>query len=234
MRIGLISATEREIMPFIMSKMTVKVKEEEARLNFYSGFYEGIEVVAVFSGVCKVNAAIAAQILISKFQVTHLILTGVAGALNEKLNIGDIVIGSEIAYHDVAPGILTEYHPWMKDIYFRPDDKLFELCNKVADSLSLNCKCYTGRIITGEAFVTENERGALIERFNPLCVDMESASVAHVCYANRVPFLIIRSISDRADKTGAEDFESNMAKAALNSLELVQLLLKGISKGGKN
>lgn len=221
MRIGLISATEREIMPFVINKMTVKVKEEEVRLNFYSGFYDGIEVVAVFSGVCKVNAAIAAQILISKFKVTHLILTGVAGALNRKLNIGDIVIGNEISYHDVAPGILTEYHPWMKDIYFRPDANLFELCNKVAESLPLNCKCYTGRIITGETFVTDNERGGLIERFNPLCVDMESASVAHVCYANRIPFLIIRSISDRADKTGAEDFESNMAKAALNSLELV-------------
>ncbi|NLZ48577.1 MAG: 5'-methylthioadenosine/adenosylhomocysteine nucleosidase [Clostridiales bacterium] len=230
MKIGLISATEREIMPFIMNKMTNKIQIEEAMLKFYTGLYEGLEVVAVFSGVCKVNAAIATQILISKFKVTQLILTGVAGALRQELNIGDIVIGNEIAYHDVVPGILTEYHPWMKDIYFRPDSKMFELCNKVAHSLSLPCKCYTGRIITGEAFITHNERRDLIERFNPLCVDMESASVAHVCYANSVPFLIIRSISDSADESGAEDFEINMAKAALNSLELVQLLLKALSK----
>ena len=185
MRIGVIGPTEREIMPFI-SKISNKKLSEHAMLKFYSGVYEGVEVVSVFCGVCKVNAAIATQILISKFEVTHIVLTGVAGALNRQLEIGDIVISSEVAYHDVAHEILTKYHPWMKDIYFRPDVELLKLCESIGKSLSILNKCYIGRIITGEAFITRNERKSLIEHFNPLCVDMESASVAHTCYVNNL------------------------------------------------
>lgn len=147
MKIGIIGPAEGEIMPFI-DKIENKKKIEHAMLKFYSGVYEGINVVSVFSGVCKVNAAIATQILISKFGVTHIILTGVAGGLNKKLNFGDIVISNEVAYHDVASGILTEYHPWMKDIYFRPDSKLLKLCEEAANSLQINDKCITGSLIS--------------------------------------------------------------------------------------
>ena len=191
MRIGVIGPTEREIMPFI-SKISNKKLSEHAMLKFYSGVYEGVEVVSVFCGVCKVNAAIATQILISKFEVTHIVLTGVAGALNRQLVIGDIVISSEVAYHDVAHEILTKYHPWMEDIYFRTDVELLKLCESIGKSLSIPNKCYIGRIITGEAFITHNEKESLIENFNPLCVDMESASVAHTCYVNNIPFIVIR------------------------------------------
>lgn len=83
LKIGIIGPAEGEIMPFI-DKIENKKKIEHAMLKFYSGAYEGINVVSVFSGVCKVNAAIATQILISKFGVTHIILTGVAGGLNKK------------------------------------------------------------------------------------------------------------------------------------------------------
>ena len=230
LRIGVIGPTEREIMPFI-DKITDRKQSEHAMLKFYSGVYEGVEVVSVFCEVCKVNAAIATQLLISKFEVTHIILTGVAGALSKELEIGDTVISSEVAYHDVASGILTEYHPWMEDIYFKADIKLLRLCENVANSISNSSRCYTGRIITGEAFITEKERKSLIEKFNPLCVDMESASVAHTCYANNIPFIIIRSMSDKADENGSEAFESNMEIAALNSIKLVEVLIQrlGIS-----
>lgn len=227
MRIGVLGPTEREIMPFI-SKISNKKLSEHAMLKFYSGIYEGVEVVSVFSGVCKVNAAIATQILISKFKVTHIVLTGVAGALNRELEIGDVVISSEVAYHDVANGILTEYHPWMKDIYFRPDVELLKLCENISKYLSITSKCYIGRIITGEAFVTHNERESLIENFNPLCVDMESASVAHTCYVNNIPFIVIRSMSDNADENGSDTFESNIEMAALNSIKLVEELIKKV------
>jgi len=231
MRIGIIGPTEREINPFI-DKILDRELSEHAMLKFYSGVYEGVEVVSVFCGVCKVNAAIATQILIDKFEVTHIVLTGVAGALNKQLEIGDIVISSEVAYHDVADGILTEYHPWMEDIYFRPDVEMLKLCENIGQSLSILSKCYIGKIITGEAFITHNEREILIEKFNPLCVDMESASVAHTCYANNIPFIVIRSILDNADENGSETFDSNMERSALNSIELVAGLIKelGISK----
>ena len=227
MRIGVIGPTEGEIMPFI-GEISNKKLSEQAMLKFYSGIYEGVEVVSVFCGVCKVNAAIATQLLIDKFEVTHIVLTGVAGALNKQLEIGDIVISSEVAYHDVAHGILTEYHPWMKDIYFRPDTELLKLCGNVADSLSITSKCYMGRIITGETFITNNEKERLIENFNPLCVDMESASVAHTCYVNNIPFIVIRSMSDDADENASDTFDSNIEMAALNSIKLVEGLIKKI------
>lgn len=230
MRIGVIGPTEREIMPFIC-KISNKKVSERAKLNFYSGVYEGVEVVSVICGVCKVNASIATQILISEFEVTHIVLTGVAGALNKELKIGDTVISSEVAYHDVAHGILTEYHPWMEDIYFRPDVKLLKLCKNIASSLSLTNKCYVGRIITGESFITHKERESLIEKFNPLCVDMESASVAHTCYVNNIPFIVIRSMSDDAAENATEMFEANMEMSALNSIKLVEELIKNLGIG---
>ncbi|GCD10553.1 5'-methylthioadenosine/adenosylhomocysteine nucleosidase [Clostridium tagluense] len=228
MRIGVIGPTEKEIMPFI-NKISNKKLSESSMLKFYSGVYAGVEVVSVLCGVCKVNAAIATQLLISKFEVTHIILTGVAGALNKQLEIGDIIISSEVAYHDVSPEILTEYHPWMEDIYFRPDVELLKLCENVSNSFSITSKCHVGRIITGEAFITNNERESLIEKFDPLCVDMESASVAHTCYVNNIPFIIIRSVSDGANENASETFAINIEMAALNSIKLVEELIKGLS-----
>lgn len=228
MRIGILGPTEREIMPFV-SKIENKELQKHAMVNFYTGKYENTEVVAAFSGVCKVNAAIVTQIMIDKFDVTHFILTGVAGGLDERLKIGDIVIANEIAYHDVKEEILTEYHPWMEDIYFKTDNTMAQELIDISKSTYLANKCHIGRIITGEAFITENERDKLIDKFKPLCVDMESAAVAHVCYANSIPFIVIRSISDFANENGSESFESNMEAAALNSLFLIESLIKKYS-----
>lgn len=224
MKIGIIGPTEDEILPLI-HKLTNKVLAEHAMVTFHSGTYHSIPIVAAFSGVCKVNAAITAQTLIDKYAVDNIILTGVAGALDHNLFPCETVIADEIAYHDVAKGILTEYHPWMKDIYFRPDEKLFSDLLEACRASHIERKLHVGRLITGEAFITEKERAALIEAFKPQCVDMESAAVAHVCYANRIPFIVIRSISDYADENGTESFEANSEKAALNSLEVVEALI---------
>jgi adenosylhomocysteine nucleosidase len=228
MRIGIIGPTENEINPYI-NKIEDKRTIRHAMIDFHLGRYKNSEVVAAFSGVCKVNAAIAAQIMIDRFDVTILILTGVAGALSDSLEVGHIVIGSEIAYHDVAKEILTEYHPWMQDIYFKSDNNLIEQAIDISKSLGLKNRCHVGRIITGEKFITENERYNLIERYEPLCVDMESASVAHVCYANNIPFIVIRSMSDFANEDASESFESNMEAAALNALLMVEELVKRLA-----
>jgi adenosylhomocysteine nucleosidase len=224
-RIGIIGPSENEIMPFV-DKIEDMKTTRHAMINFHIGRFGNIDVVAAFSGVCKVNAAIATQIMIDRFDVSQIILSGVAGALSDSIEVGDIVIGAEIAYHDVAREILTEYHPWMPDIYFKSDKNLMEHIINISKSLELENKCYAGRIITGEKFITENERYNLIETFEPLCVDMESASVAHVCYANNIPFIVIRSMSDFANEDGSESFEDNMEAASLNCLSLVEELLK--------
>ncbi len=229
MKIGIIGPTEIEIMPFI-NKIKNKEVNKHAMIDFYSGNFENISIVVVVSGVCKVNAAIAAQLLIDKYDVTHVILTGVAGALDESLQIGDVVIANEVAHHDVEKEFLTAYYPHIKDVFFKTDIKMVQDVVAISKSLSSSNKCYTGRVISGEAFIKDNNRHRLIETFEPLCVDMESAAVGHVCYFNSIPFLIIRAISDLANESSTESFESNVATASLNSLLLLEELIRSYKK----
>ncbi|MES5943427.1 MULTISPECIES: 5'-methylthioadenosine/adenosylhomocysteine nucleosidase [unclassified Bacillus cereus group] len=229
MRFGIIGPSEDEIMPFI-EEMTNKEITNLAMLTFHSGTYENVEVVALYCGVCKVNAAIAAQILVDKFHVTHIIVTGVAGAIDKVLKIGDTVISTEIAYHDVDEGILTEYHPWMESVYFKTDRSLLELSQKVVEKNQFVQNIYFGKIVTGEAFISESGRTEIIAKYNPLCVDMETASIAHVCYANTIPFLAVRSITDTEEASGIEVFEDNCVSASHHSIYFVKKLLKSLKK----
>lgn len=227
MRIGIIGPSEDEIIPFIEQIKNKKV-ESIAMLKFYSGTFNNIDIVALYCGVCKVNAAIATQILIDKFNVTNIILTGVAGAIDSRLNIGDTVISTEVAYHDVADEILTEYHPWMDSIYFKCDSSLLTLIRKVLVENTFPQKIYFGKIVTGESFINENGRKEIIEKYNPLCVDMETASIAHVCYANNTPFIAIRSITDTESECGTDVFETNCESISKNSINILEKILISI------
>lgn len=227
MRIGVIGPSEDEIMPFIIKISDKKVKSF-AMLNFYSGKYENVAVVALYCGVCKVNAAIATQILIDKFSVTHIIVTGVAGGIDQNLKIGDTVISTEVAYHDVEEGILTEYHPWMETEYFQSNKNLIKICKHILSENHFKQSVYFGKIVTGEAFISDSGRDVITAKYNPLCIDMETASIAHVCYVNHIPYIAIRSISDTKDESGIEVFKNNCVLAANNSIEIVKMLIKRI------
>jgi adenosylhomocysteine nucleosidase len=199
--------------------------EKHAKLDFHIGTYAKIHIIALYCGVCKVNAAVAAQILIDKYDVTHIIVTGVAGAINDKLNIFDTVIATEIAYHDVADGILTQYHPWMESIYFKADS---ELVDGLIRANAENESVFTGTIVTGEAFIEQDGRDKIIEKHNPQCVDMETASIAHVCYVNEIPFAAIRSMSDTPHESGAEAFDKYCIQAAEKSIRVLCTYLDSI------
>lgn len=227
MRVGIIGPSEDEIIPFI-EKMENKKVESIAMLKFYSGKFNNIDIVALYCGVCKVNAAIATQILIDKFNVTNVIVTGVAGGIDNRLSIGDTVISTEVAYHDVDDKILTEYHPWMDSIYFKCDSNFLTLSRKVLVENTFPQKIYFGKIVTGEAFISENGRKEIIEKYNPLCVDMETASIAHVCYANNIPFIAIRSITDTESECGIENFENNCESVVKNSINILEKVLLSI------
>lgn len=229
MRLGIIGATENEIKPLIQV-MSVDEDVNIAKLSFHVGTYSNIDVVAVCCGVCKVNAAIAAQILIDKFDVSHIIVTGVAGAIDKQLNICDTVIASEVAYHDVADEILTVYHPWMETIYFKADK---ELLDKIGDAISKSAwreSVFVGKIVTGESFIAEEGRDEIIEKYNPLCVDMETAGIAHVCYVNSIPFIAIRSMSDTPAESGTAAFEKYYEAASIKSVEILKVFLDGLSE----
>lgn len=224
MRVGIICAGDREVAPFLPIICECKTTEK-AMLKFYEGTINGVEVVVLFSGVCKVNAAIASQILIDTYHVNIIINSGTAGGMNQDIEIFDTVISTEVAYHDVAPNILTEFHPWLETVFFKADQRLLKLTKITVDKLEQNYKVYWGRMVTGEAFIADEGRQKINEQFEPLTVDMETASIAHVCYVNDIPFVSIRCITDIATHSGTGHFEENCEKAAMIAKDITVALL---------
>ncbi len=213
MKIGIICASENELDPFLDDFQEHSVVEK-AKLKIHIGKIGEHDVVLLYCGVCKVNAAIAAQIVIDDFNVDAIINAGVAGGMDSRLGILDTVVSTEVAYHDVASEILTEYHPWMKSVFFAADENLLKIAKDVAERIQTKGKIYFGRMVTGEAFISDDGRQEIMDAFNPLSVDMETGSIAHVCYANSIPFLAIQSITDTADHSGSEFFEMNCKEAS--------------------
>ena len=138
---------------------------------WYEGKINDVVVVTLFSGVCKVNAAIATQILIDSFNVNIIINSGVAGGIDSNLNIFDTVISTEVAYHDVEKGILTEFHPWMESVYFKTDSNLLNLSKKAVEKMTLENKVVWGRMVTGEAFISDEGREQIKNQFNMSFLD---------------------------------------------------------------
>ena len=194
-------------------------------LKFHEGTISDVEVVVLFSGVCKVNAAIATQILIDTYYVNIIINAGTAGGMNHELEVFDTVISTEVAYHDVAPNILTEFHPWLKSVYFKADKELLGLTHKAVGKIDMASKVYWGRMVTGEAFIVDEARQKINDLFAPLTVDMETASIAHVCYVNSIPFISIRSVTDTATHSGSGHFEENCKKASEIAMNITVALL---------
>lgn len=165
------------------------------------------------------NAAIAAQLLIDVFQTDVIINAGTAGGIDEGVRLFDTVVADGMAYHDVADDILTEFHPWLPSIYFAPSQKLLELMRTY--SKSVKYRILFGTAVTGEAFVENDRRREIAEKYHPLTVDMETAAIAHVCYVNEIPFLSVRTVTDTARHDGIENFEKNCERASDISAEIV-------------
>lgn len=227
MKVGIICAGDEELAPFLPLIKDCKITEK-AMLKFYEGSIDGIEVAALSSGACKVNAAIASQLLIDVFGVDMIINSGTAGGMDTYLDIFDTVISTEVCYHDVSADILTEFHPYMKSVYFEADRELIELSMAAVNKMKPEGKVSWGRMATGEAFITDEGRQKIYEEFAPLTVDMETASVAHVCYVNKIPFIAIRCVTDTAAQSGIGNFEENCAKASLIAENITVALLKEI------
>lgn len=223
-KIGIITPIEREFAPY-RKILENPVLSEKSMLTFMEGSIENTDVVMVQCGVCKVNAAIAAQILIDRYQVSLIIVSGTAGGMDKRLEIGDTVIATEIVYHDVVPEIIMVGHPYMEAEFFCADKNIISLCHELIQEQKFTQNIFFGRIATGEFFIDKEGRASINERYSPLCVDMETAAIGHVCYVNAIPFLAVRSISDNEEKSGADAFYLNCDKAAENSADIVHKLL---------
>lgn len=216
--IGILCAGDTELAPFL-EHMKGQQITEKAMLKFHTGTIIHVNVSAVYSGVCKVNAAIAAQLLIDMFHVDLIINAGTAGGMKEGVQLFDTVISERVIYHDVADDILTDFHPWLKSNFFLADQ---ELC-AIARAYSRTSKhpVLFGTMVTGEQFIEDEKREEINQKFDPLSTDMETAGVAHVCYVNRIPFLAVRTITDTVTHQGIETFDQNCEAASEISAEIV-------------
>lgn len=225
-KIGILCAGDEELKPFL-SHIENLVETEKAMLKFYEGDINGVSIVALYSGVCKVNAAIATQILIDNYCVDAIINAGTAGGMDKNINLFDTIISTQVAYHDVDDGILTEFHPWLSTIYFNADEDLLNMARKIGNKFS---NVYFGRMVTGEQFIEGKARDRINQKYSPLSVDMETASVAHVCYVNTKPFISVRSITDTEAYSGVEKFEENCRQASIIAKDFVLELLAELNK----
>lgn len=225
MKVGIICAGDRELAPFLPHIQDLKVSKR-ALLTFHEGTINDVSIVALFCGVCKTNAAIGTQILIDDYKVDLIINPGTAGGINELLEIFDTVVSTEVAHHDVHEDILTGFHPWMPSIFFKADEILLQAAKRVQEKNHDKYGIYFGRMVTGEKFIDDIGRKEIIDKFNPLTVDMETASIAQVCYVNGIPFISIRCLTDTARHSGADNFDANCVKASTISKEIVLELLK--------
>ncbi|WP_434641094.1 5'-methylthioadenosine/adenosylhomocysteine nucleosidase [Thermoanaerobacterium thermosaccharolyticum] len=231
-KIGLIGAMEEEIdiLKHFISNVEII---NRADMVFYKGILNGLDTVLVRSGIGKVNAAIAAQILISEFNVDYIINTGVAGGIKSGINVGDIVISSDAIEHDfdtTAFGDELGVIPRMKTSVFKADKYLIDIALKAAND-NIDGKAYVGRIVSGDRFISSKEEARRLgQQFSAYAVEMEGAAIAHTSYLNDIPFVIIRSISDNADGNATSDFNLFVKKASIVSSNIVKEMINMIKE----
>lgn len=233
--VGIIGAMDEEVAELI-NVMQDKKEEQIAKLSFFEGTINECQCVVVRSGIGKVNAAMCTQILIDRFNVNAVINTGVAGGAsnNFKLQIGDLVLATDAIQHDFDVrgfGFELGQIPRMDNSIFQASSFLRKTAQNCVDVLPENVKVYEGRVLSGDQFISDKEKvNFLSKTFNSACVEMEGASIAHVCYLNGVEFLIIRSISDSADGDAKISYQEFEKEAAKNSSLLTEKILKELSK----
>lgn len=222
--IGIIGAMDKEVEALI-HQMEDREEKTMAGMTFHRGRLWNNEAVVVKSGVGKVNMAVCTQLLIDLYEVDILINTGIAGGLHKDIHVGDIVISSDAVQHDVdvtGRGFKAGEIPFMETSVFKADPELSAMAKEICGIINPDIGCYIGRILTGDQFISDNDRRQkLIETFDGYCVEMEGAAMAQVAALNKVPFVIIRAISDKADDKARILVESFEDKAIVHTLKLL-------------
>jgi len=217
-KIGIIGAMPVEI-ELIKNEFKNCCVETNAGVNYYLGRIKDIEVILLSCGVGKVNAAIYTQILIDKYSVDAIINTGVAGGLSNDIRHLSVVISSQLIYYDVHKIQMINCFPNQE--FFKADTNLIKLAAEVSESD--NSDYNIGTIVSGEDFITDTERKRELRQiYKATCVEMEGAAIAHTAFVNKVPFLVIRCISDLANEAASEDYKKFEKLAAHKSAALVK------------
>lgn len=230
-KIGIIGAMDEEI-EILKDLMEIENKNNIAGMSFFSGKLLNKDIILVRSGIGKVNAAVCTQVLISKFNVSYIINTGVGGAIHTDLNVGDIVISSDVLQHDfdaTSFGYKLGEIPRMDTYVFKADKRLVDIAFAASRNETVNHQTMIGRILSGDVFVAcPDKKEFLWDNFKGYCTEMEGAAIGHTSFLNNIPFVIIRSISDKADGTAHINFNEFVLKAAKNSSNIVKSIIEQI------
>ncbi len=233
MKVGILGAMNEEVSS-ICSKLERTIVKSIAGNEFHAGQLNGVSVVVVKCGIGKVNATVATQAMIDHFDVDIIINTGVAGSLSNSLDIFDIVVSSDLVQHDFDTSIVGDelgLVPGFENVSFDADERLYNLAVETGREIFEDIKVYHGRIATGDQFIaTPDKKDKIVKQFGAVCAEMEGCAIAQTCMLNNMPFLVIRSISDKADNSSHVDYFEFVHKAAEKSAHLVEQLAIKLQK----
>lgn len=232
-KIGVIGAMDVEVKA-LKAILTESKVTCAFGLEYVEGKLDGVPVVVVKSGIGKVNAALCTQYLVTNFGVTHVINTGIAGAMASGLKVLDFVVSTDAMYHDFDVrgfGYPVCVIPQMECSDFEADCGMVEAAKAAFAQLpeAQGHDLVAGRVASGDQFISSKEQKLEIkERCSPACVEMEGAAIAHACWLLKVPFIIIRCMSDMADESGEQTYSFNEETAADLSGKLVRKMIGSI------
>ncbi len=233
MKIGIIAAMAEELS-LLKNSLEDVTTNTIGQFKYHTGVLDGVEVILFQSGIGKVNAAVGATLLLDKFNPDCVLNTGVAGGLPEHINIGDVVISSEVRHYDAdatafnyEPGQIPQMPP-----AFSTDALLSRLAYKAGRSCE-EISVHHGPILSGDSFIHNSSQVSFIESTFPdaMAVEMEGAAVAQTTFLFNVPFLLIRSISDKiAEQNNEKTYSQCIEKAAANSTKIVLTIIQDLRK----
>jgi adenosylhomocysteine nucleosidase len=231
MKIGIIGAMDEEVS-ILKAKLNNVETTVIAGCEFYQGALNGKQVVLTKSGIGKVAASVATTLLLEKFNPDTIINTGSAGGYDAELNVGDIVISTEVRFHDVDLTAFGYEIGQMAQLpaAFEADKGLIAVAQNAAQNIE-GLKIIQGLICTGDIFMADPVKAEIARNNFPTMAacEMEAAAIAQVCHQFNVPFVIIRSLSDIAGKKSELSFEEYLPTAAKNASILVEAIVNQLN-----
>lgn len=231
MKIGIIGAMDVEVST-LKEAMNITNKVEVAGQVYCEGTLGNTDVVVVQCGIGKVRAGMCVQVLHDLFHVTHVLNTGVAGSLDNDIDVGDIVVSTDAIFHDVDAtcfGYALGEVPQVGTASFKADEELRKLAVEAVKKAAPEVKVFEGRVASGDVFVREEEKkNWIVDNFKAECCEMEGCAIAEAAYLNKIPFVIIRAISDKANEETVITYEEFEKKAAEHCAKIVQVMIENL------
>ena len=231
-KLGIIGAMEIEVA-ILKGKLEDAKVTKVGPMEFFEGKLAGCQVVIVMCGVGKVHAAMCTQVLCSNFGVTHIVNTGVAGSLDARLDICDVLVSRDAVQHDMDVthlGYEVGKVPGLDTTAFPADEMLMKLAFEASEAIRPG-HTRLGRVATGDQFVSSEElKARIIANTGASCTEMEGGAIAQTAYVNHVPFVILRAISDKADGSAELDYPTFERKAASNCAAVTEALAKRLAE----